>query len=157
MKFMAFLATSLLSVASIAMPPSQIETMVLKNVKVDGVLTPYTGVLTIDQVRGDLIVQVYNDPCGSLFPAIPGQARCMAMPSLIAKLQAPLIDIENTCGTVHYKGYKDETPVDGPRTEISIADNRKRLCENVVESTIVADALVYNPWQNTTTHYHLTK
>ncbi len=154
--FQFFIALALLSTSAHAQTPISYQQEVLTKVEIDGRQTAYVGVMSLDFVNDQMKIEIYNDICGQ-FTAAPGQITCMAMAKLITTIEAPLQSKETSCGSAIYQGEIDETPFDGFRTKIYVADHSGRLCKDKVAGEVEVIASQFNPWTQTETQYYLVK
>lgn len=114
------------------------EEIVFQSVEIDGQETKLTGIVTLNLFDHEATVRLYNDRCGSLVPSEPGTYHCLAMPTLAGEFTVKIQVKKDECGSVIYSGREDRRPVDGAMTQITVADHRERICENVVGELIEA-------------------
>ena len=62
----------------------------------------------------------------------PPKAFCAAMAPRLFKFEAPLVKVGQSCGSIYYQAVLDQTPVDGIRTVIQVADHTRRTCKDLV-------------------------
>lgn len=151
MKIFAILTTLIMAITASAANSGMVT---LDSVTIDGEQTPYVGQLTVDDVNNNLTLRIYDDTCGALKPA-DGKARCMAMAGLVMELSVPVTERSFPCGSTQISGYKDLSPVDGPRIEIVYVNHSTRLCRDIVANLITVEASTFNPWSGKTTQYSL--
>lgn len=87
---------------------------------------------TVDLADNKITIELYNDPCGQIGAKASGAITCMAMPHLVSVHTVAISDVSTTCGSVYYSGTDDQTPVDGLKVDITVADHSKRVCMDVV-------------------------
>lgn len=158
---------AMLSVLSgiIICPPADARSMqmhqqeVFHHVEIDGEKTGYVGVLDINFHDGSVQLQIMQDRCGHFaVNRDPSVMRCMAMPTAVRTLKAPLTGRENDgCGTVVYSAFEDKTPMDGMRIEIKARDHGRRVCDDFRPYSFDVEASSFNPWTQQTTKYFLGK
>ena len=137
MKFLMMVLSALL-VTSSAMATSLItnQDFTLSKVFVNGQAAErVVGQLHMDYVGQKITLNIYNDICGSM-TAEPGQVTCLAMPVLLAKIEAPLTNSTLSCGSTIYQGLED---VAGIRTEIMVTDHNMRVCKDLRPSRVVVE------------------
>lgn len=107
-------------------------TLTLPKVIENGEKTGLTAVVFVDLVKNEIEVQLFNDRCGQLVPKAPGQFSCLAAATLVESHIVPIVGTRTSCGSVYYIGADDQTPVDGLKVDIEVADHRSRTCMDVV-------------------------
>lgn len=161
MKILAML--SVLSTIIIC-PPSQARSMqveqreILRNVQINGEKTTFVADMRINFMDRKIKIDIMQDRCGHYAERDGALYTCMAMPTKIATIEAPLTDRRaDGCGSTIYTAFEDRTPVDGLRTEIRAIDNTRRVCENVIESVFIVEASEYAARTQYKTTYRLLK
>jgi hypothetical protein len=155
MKTFAFFSL-LLSSLAISPAHAEVREHVLDSVVIDGQETKYVAQLQIDTDAKEIEVKIFDDMCG-YFAAKPGIYTCLAMPRLVRSFSAELTDFREGCGSGYFTGFRDQTPVDGPRTEIAVVDHTTRRCRDLPPFRVQVKASVYNPWSQKNTEFLLTK
>lgn len=93
------------------------------------------SVITVDYAKNEVVVELYNDICGSRLPLPPGTFRCMAMPIVVNEYRAPIQSIgTDVCGATVIKASRDARPVDGALTEITVTDFSTLVCRYLPEA-----------------------
>lgn len=156
MKALALLSALFVSLTAHATTPIFHQTEILPNVVINGEETSHTAVLSIDFQNSAIKAEIFDDVCSTL-TAPKGAITCLAMPSLVATIEAPLTEKGTSCGSAIYKAFSDNSIVDGLRTEIKVSDHHGRVCKDLVRSIYEVEATVFNPWTQQTTEYYLSK
>ncbi|MGE0633588.1 MAG: hypothetical protein AB7O96_14340 [Pseudobdellovibrionaceae bacterium] len=115
------------------------------DVKIGGKLTNHIALAKVDFLQYTIEIQILNDPCGQYAPAEVGVIRCMAAAQLVYEFTVPLQKSEKSCGSVYYSGTSDMMPVDGPKTEIVVADHSERMCTDLVVGAKEARVVTTSP------------
>jgi hypothetical protein len=150
---------SAIASASVVAPNQDVKyNDVFRRVLIDEKEQPsYVATASVQSQTNEIVVEVFEDICGEFAPPQPGLMRCMAAARAITTLRVPLKAIENSCGSMVYSGEKDDTPVDGTRTEIRVTDHSKRICMDMPFGAATIEASVFNPWTGKTTNYQMIK
>lgn len=156
MKTLALLSALFVSFTAQARTPLFHQTEILPNVVINGEETRHTAVVNIDYRIGTIKAEIFNDMCSTL-TAPKGAITCLAMPRLVATIEAPLTERNSACGSSIYKAFKDDSIRDGLRVDIKVSDHRGRVCKDLVQSIYEVEATVFNPWTQETTEYYLSK
>jgi len=75
----------------------------------------------------------------------------------IAVFVTPIQSVTRSCGSVIYRGMKDNAPSDGLRIALEAIDHRTRLCKDAVRSRFIVHAALYDPWTEKVTRYQLMR
>lgn len=130
------------------------QTEILSRVIVNESATEYMGRVELDFAKSEVTLQIFHDPCRRA-AMDPDQPLCNAPVREIAIFQAPIQSVTRSCGSVIYRGMRDDTPQEGLRVAIEAIDHRKRLCKNVVPSRFIVHASLYDPFSEKVTRYQL--
>lgn len=121
------LANPVFAKSIIRNPVLQTAEIIQFNVNADSYLASYKITAGRVTVNGEkIIISLYeNNDCmpGSFCPAVMPQQFEFAA-NIVAK--------DYSCGSVYYKAINDQTPVDGNRIEIVVADHSHRVCRDLV-------------------------
>lgn len=106
--------------------------LTLPKVIENGERTELTARVIVDLASDEITVQLFNDICGQFRPHKPGEFTCRAAAILMEEYTVPVVATRTTCGSVYYVGAEDNTPVDGLKIDIEVADHSKRVCMDTV-------------------------
>jgi hypothetical protein len=148
----------LLALALLALPLSShaAKPEVLPLTYVDGQPKPYTALLTIDQAKKIIQVQVLNDICHKL-TARPDQITCDAMPLPVVRLEAKLEKITAEGGARIYTGKSDDRVRDGILTEITVREHGRTQRDGILPFELTVKAHTFNPWTDESTDYYFAR
>lgn len=156
MKILALFLTLFVSVSAQARSIKYTQEVTLKTVAINGEVQPkHVAIVTLNFHERIINVAIYNDHCNH-YNRKPGQVTCMAMPSMVAHFQAPIVKKYSDCGSYYYDAESFKSRVDGLDVEIRAADDSRRTCDHMTPaSDFTVDATVYNPRKNARTSYHM--
>ena len=151
-------ATFLASTLNVAFAaPARDLDETLSKVIVDGqVLDRHAGTIVVDLSKKLLRLNVYEDPCRTL-TSPPNVNTCLVMPLRVEQIEVPLQSVELDCGSVIYRGHKDETARDATYQEVEVIDHSGRLCKDLVRSVLEVNAAIVDVVAHETTTYLLMK
>jgi hypothetical protein len=118
------------------------RSLTLTDVKLDGEETNLTAVINLDFVQNTMQVDLFEDPCGQLRPVVPGMMRCMAAAVLQESHTVPLVKATTSCGSKIFLGEEDQTPVDGLKVSVQLADHAARICNDHIMHIVQAKMTV---------------
>lgn len=158
MRFFILALAGLISMNAMARTQGKQITETLHQVYINGEKTSYTAQLGIDQAKKQMEVTIYNDVCGTFSEVKdPNILRCKAMPLYVIHFSTPIQKVSRSCGSYIYEGRKDETPVDGLLTEMTVVDHTRRTCKDTVASTMIVDIKNTNIRERRSAEFHIEK
>lgn len=109
----------------------------LDQFQINGKPSEFTGPVTIEkaQIGENINVHVLAPiecPAGRVCPEVMQEIN----------LNAKIVSIEESCGSIIYTGVTDKSPSDGPLTEIRVLDHSTRICEDIRAGLIEVEAKV---------------
>lgn len=132
MKSLLFALALFVSVSAQATSLNPGFTLTLPKVVEQGKVTGLVARVAVSHITNEIRVQLFDDRCGQLTPKKPGTITCKMAAQLVEEYTVPVVETRTQCGSVYYIGSKDETPFDGLKVDIKVADHSKRTCMDVV-------------------------